>query len=177
MEYLTTAEVAELKGCTPQYVRRLCQNGTIKACIRETAANNRTEYAVLLSDLSEKEQIKWENKKRGELGLEPVPLPCKAAPKPDPRQITLQDLTGDQRENVGFWCEIIRSWQETRLNKGAELGKCKVDELFCAAIKLRYPNVSISPDILYRKYKAYKDGNIDGLVDHRGGHNKGKARY
>jgi len=175
LEYLTTAEVAELKGCTPQYVRRLCQNGTIKANIRESAANNRTEYEIALSDLSEKMQIKYENKKRGELGLEPVPLPCKAAPKPDPRQITLQDLTGDQRRDVGFWCEIIKSWQAARLNKGAELGKCKVDELFCAAIKLQYPNISISPDILYRKYKAYKDGNIDGLIDHRGGHNRGRT--
>ncbi len=175
MEYLTTAEVAELKGITERHVRRLCQSDKLEHTEKDDAANNRTEYLVPLAALTEKQQIKWENKKRGELGLEPVPLPCKAAPKPDPRQITLQDLTGDQRENVGFWCEIIRSWQETRLNKGAELGKCKVDELFCAAIKLRYPNVSISPDILYRKYKAYKDGNIDGLVDHRGGHNKGKT--
>ncbi len=175
MEYLTTAEVAELKGCTPQYVRRLCQNGTIKANVRESAANNRTEYEIALSDLSEKMRIKYENKKRGELGLEPLPVLAKPLPKPDPRQITLQDLTGDQRRDVGFWCEIIKGWQAARLNKGAELGKCKVDELFCAAMKLQYPNVSISPDILYRKYKAYKDGNIDGLVDHRGGHNKGKT--
>ncbi len=175
MEYLTTAEVAELKGCTPQYVRRLCQNGTIKANVRESAANNRTEYEIALSDLSEKMQIKYENKKRGELGLEPLPIPRKPEPKPDPRQITLQDLTGDQRDNVGFWCEIIKSWQAVRMNKGAELGKCRVDELFCAALKLQYPNISISPDILYRKYKAYKDGNIDGLVDHRGGHNKGRT--
>lgn len=175
MEYLTTAEVAELKGCTARYVRQLAQNDKLEHIEKDSAANNRTEYVFPLAALPEKLQIKYENKKRGELGLEPVPLPCKAAPKPDPRQITLQDLTGDQRRDVGFWCEIIKSWQATRLNKGAELGKCKVDELFCAAIKLQYPNISISPDILYRKYKAYKDGNIDGLVDHRGGHNRGRT--
>ena len=107
--YLTTAEVADLKGCSLQYVQKCIKEGKIKASVRETAANNRTEYCILLTDLPEKMQIKWENKKRSELGLEPVPLPCKSAPKPDPRQITLQDLTGDQRDNVGFWCEILRS--------------------------------------------------------------------
>lgn len=175
MTYLTTAQVAELKGCTPQYVRRLCQNGSINANVKASAANNRTEYEIALSDLPEKMQIKWENKRRGELGLEPVPIPAKPAPKPDPRQLTLQDLDGGQRRDVGLWCEIIKQWQAARATKGEELGKCKVDELFCAAMKLHYPDISISPDILYRKYKAYKNGDINGLVDHRGGHNKGKT--
>ncbi len=156
MEYLTTAEVAELKGCSLRYVQQLAQSGKLEHMEKDSAANNRTEYVFPLAALPEKLQIKYENKKRGELGLEPVPLPCKAAPKPDPRQITLQDLTGDQRRDVGFWCEIIKQWQSARNAKGAELGKCKVDELFCAAIKLQYPNISISPDILYRKYKDRK---------------------
>lgn len=175
MEYLTTAEVAELKGCSLRYVQQLAQSGKLEHMEKDSAANNRTEYVFPLAALPEKLQIKYENKKRGELGLEPLPLPCKAAPKPDPRQITLQDLDGDQRRDVGLWCEIIKGWQAARLNKSAELGKCKVDELYCAAVKLQYPEINISPDILYRKYKAYKEGNIDGLVDHRGGHNKGKT--
>ncbi len=175
MTYLTTAQVAELKGCSLQYVQRCIKDGKIKASVKESAANNRTEYEIALSDLPEKVQIKWENKQRNELGLEPIPVPTKPIPKPDPRQLTLQDLDGGQRRDVGLWCEIIKQWQAARSAKGAELGKCRVDELFCAAMKLHYPEISISPDILYRKYKAYKDGNIDGLVDHRGGHNKGKT--
>lgn len=175
MEYLTTAQVAELKGCTARYVRQLAQNGKLEHIERDSTANNRIEYVFPLSSLPEKLQIKWENRKRSELGLEPVPIPTKPLPKPDPRQITLQDLTGGQRRDVGLWCEIIKQWQAARLAKGEELGKCKVDELFCAAVKLHYPDISISPDILYRKYKAYKDGDLGGLVDHRGGHNKGKT--
>ena len=175
MEYLTTAQVAELKGCSLQYIQKCIKDGKIKASVKESAANNRTEYEIALSDLPEKVQLKWENKKRSELGLEPVPVPTKPAPKPDPRQLTLQDLDGGERRNVGLWCEIIKQWQAARAEKGADLGKCKVDELFCAAMKLHYPEISISPDILYRKYKAYKNGDISGLVDHRGGHNKGKT--
>ena len=173
MTYLTTAQVAELKGCSLQYIQKCIKDGKIKAFVKECAANNRTEYEIPLDALPDKLRIKWENKKRSELGLEPIPVPTKPIPKPDPRQITLQDLTGGQRQDVGLWCEILKQWQAARIAKGEELGKCKVDELFCAAVKLQYPEISISPDILYRKFKAYKNGDINGLVDHRGGHNKG----
>lgn len=125
MTYLTTAEVAELKGCSLQYVQKCIKEGKIEASVRENAANNRTEYRVPLTALTEKQQIKWENKKRSELGLESVSLPCKAAPKPDPQQITLQNLMGNQRDNVGFWCEILQEWQRVRTNRGDNLGKCK----------------------------------------------------
>lgn len=175
MTYLTTAQVAELKGCTARYIRQLAQSGKLEHIEKDNAANNRIEYVFPLTALPEKLQLKWENKQRGELGLEPVPIPANPVPKPDPRQLTLQDLDGGQRRDVGLWCKIIKQWLATRAAKGAELGKCKVDELFCAAMKLHYPEISISPDILYRKYKAYKDGDINGLVDHRGGHNKGKT--
>ena len=73
MEYLTTAQVAELKGCTARYVRQLAQNGKLEHIEKDDAANNRTEYVFPLASLPEKLQIKWENKQRGKLGLEPVP--------------------------------------------------------------------------------------------------------
>jgi len=176
LNFLTTAQVAEVKGCTPQYIRRLAQTGKLEHIEKEQAANNRCEYLFPLSALTEREQLRWENQQRNKLGLEPVPVPAKSIPKPDPRQITLQDLSGDQRKDVALWCKIIAEWQETREHKANELGgKCKVDEMYCAAVKLRHPDINISPDILYRKYKAYKAGDIGGLVDHRGGHNKGKT--
>ncbi len=175
MTYLSTAEVAELKGCTPRYVRQLAQSGKIDCVTTEAAANNRTEYRVPLSALSEREQIAYENKQRRSLGLETVPVPKKIA-KPDSRQITLRDLDGSQRDEVALWCKIIQDWQIVREQKSEELGgKCRVDELYCSAMKLRYPGINISTDILYRKYKAYKAGNIDGMIDHRGGHNKGST--
>ena len=105
--YLTTAEVAELKGCTSRHIRQFTQNGKLTFAERIRVANNLPEYLYPLEALPEKLQIKWGNKKRSELGLEPVPLPRKAAPKPDPQQITLQDLTGDQRDSAGFLCDIL----------------------------------------------------------------------
>lgn len=176
MNFLTTAQVAEVKGCTPQYIRRLAQTGKLDHVEKEQAANNRCEYLFPLSALTEREQLRWENQQRNKLGLEPVPVPAKPVPKPDPRQITLQDLTGDQRNDAALWCRILAEWQAAREGGAEKLGgKCKYDELYCAAVKLRYPEINISPDILYRKYKAYKNGDIGGLIDHRGGHNKGKT--
>ena len=177
MVYLSTQQVADVKGCTPQYVRRLAQNGKLEHIEKESAANNRCEYLFPLNVLTEREQIVWENKQRSKLGLEPVPVPSrKQTPAPNPRQMTLQDLNGDQRSDVALWCRIIKDWLSVREQKSTELGgKCKVDEMYCATVKLQHPNISISPDILYRKYKAYKAGDINGLADHRGGHNKGKT--
>ena len=175
MTYLSTAEVADVKGCTPQYVRRLCQVGKIEVVHKESAANNRTEYLVPLSALSEKEQLCYENRRRKELGLAPLPAPKKES-KPDPRQITLRDLDGDQRRDAALWCRIIQDWLRIREEKAHELGgKGKVDEMFCASMKLQYPELNISPDILYRKLKAYRAGDLSGLVDKRGGHNKGHS--
>lgn len=176
MNYLTTAQVAELKGCSIQYVQKCIKDGKIKASVKECAANNRTEYQIAIVDLPDKLQIRWENRQRSQLGLEPVHIPTKPEPKPDPRQITLQDLDGNQRGDVELWCRIISEWQTVRAAKAKELGgKCKVDEMYCAAVRLQHPDINISPDILYRKYKAYKNGDIGGLVDHRGGHNRGKT--
>lgn len=175
MTYLSTAEVAEVKGCSLQYIQKCVKDGKIKAETKVNAANNRTEYRVPLSALSEREQIAYENKQRRSLGLELVPAPKKIT-KPDSRQLTLRDLDGSQRDEVALWCRIIQDWQVVREQKSEELGgKCRVDELYCSAMKLRYPGINISTDILYRKYKAYKAGNIDGMIDHRGGHNKGST--
>ena len=51
--------------------------------------------------------------------------------------------------------------------------KSDIDTLFCSMIKVDYPDISVSPAILYRKYKAYKNRDFSGLIDSRGGSSKG----
>ena len=51
MEYLTTAEVAELKGCSLRYVQQLAQSGKLEHMEKDSAANNRTEYVFPLAAL------------------------------------------------------------------------------------------------------------------------------
>ncbi len=172
--YLTVAEVAGLRECTVRHARRLCQNGKLKCDTSVNASNNRIEYRIPLPALSEKEQRRWANEQRKKLGLEPLKKPSKKTEKPDPRQITLADLSSDQRDEVAVWSRIVQEWQETRERNLKRYSKSDIDEMFVAAQRLKYPELVISIDILYRKYKAYKDNDLDGLVDHRGGHNKGK---
>lgn len=123
----------------------------------------------------------WEEQQRRKLGLEPaVKASLKKAEKElnndfNSRQITLSDLSYEQRDEIAFWSGIIQDWLAERERNGAKYGKCKVDEMFIGAQKLRYPDVNISADILYRKYRAYKNGDLEALIDHRGGHNKGKT--
>ena len=51
--------------------------------------------------------------------------------------------------------------------------KADTDLLFVAKMQLEHPEIDISTDILYRKYAAFKNGDIEGLIDKRGGWNKG----
>ena len=95
--YLTTAEVAELKGCSLRYVQQLVHQGKLEHTEKEDATNNRIEYLVPLTALSEKLQLKWEEQQRRKLGLEPaVKASLKKAEKElnddfNSRQITLSD--------------------------------------------------------------------------------------
>ena len=99
MNYLTTAQVAEVKGCSPRYVRQLAQNGKLEHIEKEQAANNRCEYLFPLSALTEREQIRWENQQRNKLGLEPVPVPAKATPKGSNSTPSTTSLTRSGSEN------------------------------------------------------------------------------
>lgn len=52
--------------------------------------------------------------------------------------------------------------------------KTSVDADFVGKCRLEYgEKIQISTDILYRKYAAYRENDYDGLIDKRGGWNKG----
>ena len=154
MTYLSTAEVAEIKGCTQRYVRKLAQKGkndyitAHEEATKRLAANNRTEYRVPLSALSESEQIAYENKQRRSLGLEPVKKAVKQqlSPAEKPR-LTLDDLTDKQRTELYVWTSIIHDWLEIR-EKYPQYTKGEVDEMFVLAARLKCPDLGVSTDIV-----------------------------
>ena len=97
MTYLTTAQTAQLKGCSLQYVQKCVKGGKISAEVKANAANNRTEYIIPLTALPQDLQLKWENQQRRSLGLEPIKKAVKAPLKPAENRLTLDDLTDTQR--------------------------------------------------------------------------------
>ena len=142
MTYLSTAEVAEIKGCTPRYVRQLVQNGKLMGETKDNAANNRTEYMIPLTALPQELQMRWENQQRRSLGLEPVKKTVKAPLKTvESPHLTLDDLTDKQRSELYLWTGMIKDWLTIR-DSYTQYSKGEIDEMFVQAARLKYPDRS-----------------------------------
>lgn len=166
MEYLTVAEAADLKGCKTQYIQKLCKNGKL-SCTIELNDKNRPKYLIPISSLPEDLQAQYYSRKRQEAGLEPV----KAEEKQPSNSVkkAFEDFSEAERADIAMWSGIIQDWQSCRA-KFAK--KTEADKLFITKFKLEHPNTPISMDILYRKYAAYKEGDLAGILGKRGGANK-----
>ena len=172
VDLLTVKEVAELKGCTERYIRRIIKEGKLQAQEDSNPANNIKQYLVPVSALPEDLLKKYYSKIKSDA----VPIvPELKENKKNKKLIekkAFDEYSAKEREEITLWSEILREWQEVR---NRYKNKTEADPLFVASMKLKYPNLNISEDILYRKYSAYKEGNLSGLLDGRGGWNKGKS--
>ena len=179
MDYLTVKETAELKGCSERYIKTLCKDGKIKADLQLHPQNKQLCYMIPVSALPEELQIKYYKQKRTESGVLPekiessnavaTPLQqhCKSVEK------TFQEFSGAERETIRFWSNLLNQWQAERSERK---DKAEFDKLFVAHQKYINPEIEISVAILYRKYAFYKNECYSGLIDKRGGWNRGKSR-
>ena len=87
----------------------------------------------------------------------------------------LEDMTPKERKECIFWEKVVKEWQLYR-NKDNIKSKTDVDNLFITKMKLEYPSIDISYDILRRKYLALKNGDLKGLIDKRGKAKKGYTK-
>lgn len=175
MEYLTVKEMAELKGCSERYIQSCISKGQLEAK-EELNSKGKIRFLIPVSALPEELKDKYYKHKRGELGLQPelkeaLEKPSKAVKKPVERK-RLDEFTEAEREQIAMWCGLLRDWQTAR---SKFKNKTEADPLFCAKVKLERPDIDISPDILYRKYRAYRENDFEGIVDKRGGWNKGRS--
>ena len=168
MDLLTVKQVAELCGHAERHVRRLILSGDIYAQEHDNPANNRKQYMIPVTALPEALQRKHYARLKGD-GLLPV-MPKKV--KSERLSRSFDALSAEEREQVSYWTRVLETWLEYR---GKHEKKTEADKLFVAMMKLQQPDVTISEDILYRKWAAYREGDIEGLVDHRGGWNRGKC--
>ncbi len=175
MKYLKVAEVAELKGCGLRYIQKIIKEGKLPAVELPNASNNCKEYGVPIDALPENLKSKYYARKRTELGLQPeqkeivktaYKKPLNAVKKP------LESFTDEERKEISFWTEIIKEWLRIR---DTSKNKLESDKLFIAKCKLEYPDIAISEDILYRKYNAYRNDDLESLLGKRGGWNKGNT--
>lgn len=176
MDYLTVKELAELKGCSERYIQRLIKTNKIVAEERINPSNKQICYFIAVPVLSKALQAKYYKQKRTETGL----LPEQTSKKPESQkkvtvpQRSFEELSANERAEVNLWTEIVREWQGLRNTyKGS---KTEFDKLYVGKCQLEHSEIKVSTDILYRKWNAYRNNNIEGLIDKRGAWNKGSCK-
>lgn len=174
MDCLKVAEVAALKGCTERYIRKQIYTNQLNAIELPEASNNRKEYGIPIDALPENLKSKYYVRKRSELGLQPENETVKTAHKKPLKIIKkpFEDFTEEERKEIAFWTELIKEWL---LIRDVSKHKVETDKLFVAKCKLEHPDITISEDVLYRKYHAYRDNDLEMLLGKRGGWNKGNT--
>ena len=166
-QMLTAKQVAEVKGCSYRYVKKLIQYGKLSA--KETLNDkNRKTYLIPLESLDEELQQRWIR-----MNLENPPDRVQEQ-QPDPAGETVDCFSQEERKEIDFWIGLVEQWQEYRAKPGAG-SKAEVDKRFVAFCRLEHPDKEISLDILYRKWKAVREKDLKGLVDKRKKRKKGTS--
>ncbi|MCM1530521.1 MAG: Mu transposase C-terminal domain-containing protein [Alistipes sp.] len=176
MDYLTVKELAELKGCSERYIKQIAKSGKLNAEIQFDAEIKQERYMIPVQTLPDDLKARYYKQKRTEAGLLPEQQDVKEkkAEKPQAPQRSFEELSADERAEVNLWTDIVREWQGMRsAYKGS---KTEFDKLYVGKCQLEHPEIKVSADILYRKWNAYKNNEVEGLIDKRGAWNKGKCR-
>ncbi|WP_303766388.1 DNA-binding domain-containing protein, partial [Ruminococcus flavefaciens] len=96
----------------------------------------------------------------------------KAKPAAKPQR-AFEEMSADERAEINAWSDIVKEWQGLRnAYKGS---KVEFDKLYVGKCQIEHPDIKISRDILYRKWNAYRNNDMEGLIDKRGAWNKGKS--
>ena len=161
---LNVKELAELKGCSPQWIRKQALNGKLMGQKR-TNADGSPEWVFPISTLEPHLQQKYFDG----LKLTPSPEVAQALTK---GVKSLDSYTAEEREEIAFWLRLVKQWQGYRNKPGAN--KTEVDAHFVQWCRLEYPERAISVDTLYRRWNAVRDNDLDGLIDKRGKWKKGQ---
>lgn len=172
MEYLTVKEVAALKGCSERNIRDQVKKGKISSKQVISNKNRHSCYMIPVSSLPDDLKSKYYGRLKKEAGTAPE-LKETELLKPHKKVVKkpFEEYSADERQEIALWCGIIREWQELRVKYKK---KTSFDADFVGKCRLEYgERINISTDILYRKYAAFRENDYDGLIDKRGGWNRG----
>lgn len=169
MIYLTVKEVAELKECSTQYIKKIVLDGSLKSEVSANK-NNRKKYLIPLEELSTPEQLKYYKNNNIEI---PEELLAGRKSKAVHLHKEFDEFTAVQREEIARWIRIIKAWDEYCAK--SKLSKVNATEKFIELQKVANPEINISKGILYRKKAALKADDLAGLIDNRGSWKKGTS--
>lgn len=177
MDYLTVKEAAKLKGCTEQYMQKICKDGKIQT-EQKINCKGRMKYMIPVSTLPEDLQAKYYKQKRTETGILPEKIESESTPQMAFKyrlkgvKKSFEEFSVTERAIIKFWTDLLREWQAERSRRK---DKTEFDKIFVAHQKYINPDIEISTDILYRKYAALQNECYTDLIDRRGGWNRGQS--
>lgn len=168
IEYLSVDEVASLKDCSKRHIRRLVKNGELLAKKEKSEDTGKMELRFALEDLPKDLQRKYFDNLAEEKKIYKRTGEIKGK--------TYGEFSIKEREEIDLWVKIIKYWRE---NRQIYDKMDQADEDIIGALRLKLKSkgikVQISSQILYRKFNALENNNLEGLIDKRGGHNKGTS--
>lgn len=174
MEYLTVKEVAELKGCSGSYINRLAKSGKLTSITENNTQNGQSCYLFPVSSLPDDLRAKYYGRLKTDSGILPetIDKPAPAKKAKVKRILTFEECSEEQRRAVNTWTTILNEWQAQR---AGYQNKTQFDSLYVGKCQLEHPELQVSTDILYRKWKAYKENDLAGILGLRGAWNKGAS--
>lgn len=167
--HLSVEEYASLRGCTVQYVRKLCSDKKLDAEIPDTrrrGGRSGITYRIPLASLPDKEIKRYlKNRKKQELLERPVEHEEKVI------HLDYEHLTADEREELNLKNKILDDWITFR-NEYKENGRplADADENYVRVIQLQYPKLSMSLRTIRRWDETRRKQGEVALVDRRGKH-------
>lgn len=160
MNYLTIKEAAELKGCSVRYIRNLCSQGKIESEIQPHPQNKKPCYMIPVTALPEELQVRYYSRLKKDKVIS------------EKRQMSIEELSAEERVQLNFWCGLLKEWQARR---SEYRNRCEFDRDFIGECRLKYNNINISTSILYRKWSAYKNNDYYGILGKHISWKKGKS--
>jgi hypothetical protein len=158
---LTSSEVADLYSTSIRTVQNWIKIGKLNA-VNQISNKGRGGITLMipLSAVDDRRQRKFWKKNKGATPVqENVGV-----------QKRLDEFTADERVVIQEWIDAINAWQEYR---SGYKRKMDADELWVSKNMHKYKSINISVDSLYRKWKALRADDYDGLVEKRGKWAKG----
>ncbi len=132
---LTAKEMADLKGCSPQWIRKIAQAGKLKGQKRINADGS-PEWVFPISALEPDLQQKYFHQLQAGFPVALIPegaLPERKASRP------LDHYTAEEREEITWWLKTVDDWQRYRSKYPGS--KAEADDRFIALCAKTDPGV------------------------------------
>lgn len=158
LDKLTVREYATLKGCSERNIRKEIASGKVEAEEVPIPTGAEKKYLIPLSSLEPRYRKKYQRM----YGYKKEPE--------QQRKISLEELSGDEREEAAHWMEILEEWKHYRNAAGTSKAEADID--FVNIMQQRMPGISRQQ--LYRQKRMFESRGPGGLVDMRGKHDNHK---